>query len=358
MNILFTTHFGGYAGSTYSIINLAVGLKARGHKIILASPGGSFIFKELSKRGILAYDVSFIWKGDIISAFRLNKIVKECHVDIISVQGSVDRYVAVFSKIFGHKANITITRRQRVRHNNVFKRWLQQRFSKKIIVNSEGLKQLMIRKGFKKENLTVINNGLPAGNYKMDDAIVNELRLKYGIEKNDRIIGCVSRLKRQDQLVKVLEMLGKEYKVLFVGIDKDSFQKKWERTKIPDSRVIFTGLIEDRNLVLQHYPLMAVNVLASEMDGFGLVLLEAMAMGVPVIGSDYGGIPSVIQNGLNGYIFRNDDLHELRDRILEVVNNRTLREKFIKEGQQTVDHFSQEKTVTGYESFFRELIES
>ena len=76
----------------------------------------------------------------------------------------------------------------------------------------------------------------------------------------------------------------------------------------------------------------SVLVLPSRCEGMGRVLIEAMAAGVPVIGSDIGGIPHMIRNGENGYLFQSGNARELEARLRLVLADRELARRLGAEG--------------------------
>jgi glycosyltransferase involved in cell wall biosynthesis len=103
----------------------------------------------------------------------------------------------------------------------------------------------------------------------------------------------------------------------------------------------FHGHAEDNELTLI-YDSASVLVLPSRsydglvMEGLGVVLLEAMAHGVPVIGSNLGGIPDIIQDGENGFLFPPDDDKILGQKIVDLLSNERLAEQFRLAGYETV----------------------
>jgi glycosyltransferase involved in cell wall biosynthesis len=103
--------------------------------------------------------------------------------------------------------------------------------------------------------------------------------------------------------------------------------------------------------------LLTVNILPSTTDGFGLVLIEAMACGVPVIGTDFGGISDVIQNEISGLLFKDEDHAGLANAIERCINDATLRERLITNGKKRAfEDFAIERTIENYEKFFQRLI--
>jgi glycosyltransferase involved in cell wall biosynthesis len=123
------------------------------------------------------------------------------------------------------------------------------------------------------------------------------------------------------------------------GPEKENLVRLTVELNIQDS-VIFAGYIEDKNL-LEYYSQADVFVLPSidvngQTEGLGVVLIEAMACSVPVIGSDVGGIPDIIQDGYNGYLVQEKNPEVLSDRIVELLTNPALAEKFGHNGFKTV----------------------
>lgn len=362
MKILITTQFGGVAGSTYSIFYLAKGLKEIGHHVIVGIPQNTLLENLCIKERIQVAHIPFAGKFDFSSMKIIRDIVKKERIDLINAQESKDRYNVIFSKLFFNlPVKIVLTRRQRVADNNPIKRWLHVKYSDKIVVISEGLKNIVIRKGFPAGHLEVIYNGIPTDQYLLEKEKIDRLRKKYNISPRDKVIGCVARPKLQNELVEAVKTLPSEYKILLVGISMDQFAKRFQECDISlmKDRIIFAGVVREKSEVFHHFALMDVHVLPSRMDGFGLVTVEAMAMGVPVIGSNYGGIPDVIEHEKGGLIYENGDIDTLKNQILRMITNESDREKFISEGfRKALYQFSINNTISNYEKLFLNLTQS
>ncbi|MCC6544982.1 MAG: glycosyltransferase family 4 protein [Nitrospirae bacterium] len=83
----------------------------------------------------------------------------------------------------------------------------------------------------------------------------------------------------------------------------------------------------------------------SFIEGFGLVFLEAMNAGVPVIGGDTGGVPELIQDGVNGFLVKPGDWQGLSERIQRLAKDKDLRDGFVRRGYQTLEKFSLDSMV-------------
>lgn len=98
-------------------------------------------------------------------------------------------------------------------------------------------------------------------------------------------------------------------------------------------------------------------LLPSEQESFGLTALEAMACGVPVIGSETGGLPEVITHGETGFLFPIGEIHQMSVKALELLScedkHRRLKEQA---GLRAEQHFNANQIIPQYESFYKEIL--
>ena len=359
MNILIASHQGGMAGSTYSISFLAKGLADKGHRVVVAGKSDTLLFQLLRDSAVQLVDLPFTSKVDRTTIQALRDIIVSHDIQVVNAQSSRDRYLTIFAK-WRYRLPVKLVHTRRQKPLSIGG-WLHNKFyvagTDKIVVISDELRRIFIRHGFPEEHLCVIYNGTPREQYQIDESLVQRLRQRLGIEPGDVVIGCVARRKRQDQLVEALAYLDDAWKVLFVGIEPGSLDELVAKHQVKN-KIIYAGQL-DHQETLASYKLMDVDVLPSDMDGFGLVLVEAMAMGTPVIGTDFGGIKNVIKDGVNGLLYENGNAKELAEKIRLVLKDEFTREKFIDQGAETAfNEYSIEKTVDHYEAFFHRLIQS
>ena len=357
VKILFLTRQKSVAGSAYSINYLANGLAEKGHETWVGGRPGAFVLR-LAERFPAVRKMTFDFKGytDWKTARSIAVFVKKNSIDLVNAQSGQDRVMVILaSMLFGMKARVVFTRRQRPRDEPWLKRWLHLQVASKIVVISHGLKQLFRNKGYREQDLHVIYNGLPDDlPSRVDPQKVKTLRSHYEIPAHHKVVGCVSRLKEQHQLIRAASFLPEHTTLLFVGIQRSDLQEVIDQEK-PRQHLVFTAS-KDHDEVLNHYKLMDVNVLASKMDGFGLTLVEAMALGVPVIGSNFGGIPDVIGEDENGLLFDNGDIAAFGDKINRILTDEQLRSRLVANGKKAyLEKFALKQTVAAYEQFFSQL---
>jgi glycosyltransferase involved in cell wall biosynthesis len=120
-------------------------------------------------------------------------------------------------------------------------------------------------------------------------------------------------------------------------------------------RIIFTGFTREAQSMMQ---LCDVMVLATENETFGLVLIEAMMCGVCVVGSDSGGPLEIIDDEINGLLFKTFDAEDLAVKLAFLQRNFQLREKYALEGQQkALEVFESQKQFAAVKKILGVVIE-
>jgi glycosyltransferase involved in cell wall biosynthesis len=154
--------------------------------------------------------------------------------------------------------------------------------------------------------IRLINNAVPEMPAPTD-ARMAELRTLLGIGESDVIIGSVGRVednhKRFSDIIRALPMIRSAQphaRLIIVGDGPDrAMLEQLARDLGQSEAVIFAGY---QSVPRDFYHLMRVFVLASAREAFGLVLVEAMLAGVPVVATEVGGIPFVLDAGKAGIL--------------------------------------------------------
>ncbi len=190
----------------------------------------------------------------------------------------------------------------------------------------------------------------------------DHLRNEYGISSNEKIIIHVSNFRAVKRVSDVVKSFAKivdqiPAKLLLVGDGPDisHINRLAEELHIRN-HVLFLG--KQDNLE-ELYSISDLMLLLSEKESFGLVALEAMACGVPVIGTNVGGIPEVITDGETGYICELGDIDSIVEKAVHLLTEEKLHHRFSQHSIQKVhDHFHGEKIVQQYEDLYYQLMNS
>lgn len=189
---------------------------------------------------------------------------------------------------------------------------------------------------------------------------MSQLRKEYGIQKEEKVLIHISnfrKVKRVQDVIQSFALIVKQAKVklLLVG-DGPEFCTIVQLVKnlgIED-HVLFLGKQDN---VAELLAMSDVMLLLSEKESFGLVLLEAMACGVPCIGTRVGGIPEVIQHGETGYICELGDVEGVAQQAIQLLQDDTLHAKMAKRSIQVAyEQFGSEKIVSQYEAIYYDIL--
>lgn len=221
-----------------------------------------------------------------------------------------------------------------------------------IIANGDAFKQIQNKTS--KSNLIYLNVGLNFDKFKITQN-KNQVKKKLSLSVKKNYIIFVGRLvpiKNLPLLIHALKHLFQEFlnwDLLIVGEGPDYQKVKSIALKSNVlSRVHFLGHQTGNNLT-DYYSASDILVLPSIYDNFSNVVLEAMAMKLPVIATKSGGSVDQIKNGYNGYLIENEDLQDLKKKLKILIKNPQKRKVFGELGYKTVrERFSWEKTVKSF----------
>lgn len=187
-----------------------------------------------------------------------------------------------------------------------------------------------------------------------------DLKAQFGIGEEERVVIHVSNFRKIKNLPDVIESFMKiraamPAKLLLVG-DGPEKPRILEMVKASPYKndVLFLGKQEN---IEELFAISDVKLLLSEKESFGLVLLEAMACGVPGIGTNIGGIPEVIEHGKNGYIVALHDTNAVAAYAIELLSDKQKLAKFRLAALDSVQHrFHEEKIISQYEKIYERLV--
>jgi len=210
------------------------------------------------------------------------------------------------------------------------------------------------------ETIRVIYNAIDIGVIKSIQTDPELIKKSLGIDEHDLVVGNIANIrpvKGQKYLVEAARLvLEQRPEVRFVIVGKEKTREDLRRLEelakhlgIRD-RIIFTGFRKD---ALQIMSVFDVFVLSSLWEAFAIVILEAMALGKPVVSTNVGGIPEAIDEGVSGFLVPPRDPEQLALRILDILNDGALRNRMGQEGRKKVqDRFNIESMVKKVEQVY------
>lgn len=261
----------------------------------------------------------------------------------------------------------------------IYREIINQLLWKKIICVSKSVAGDCFQKGADINRLTTKYLGVNTKEFK-SDLDKYWLKRRFVLPKKDKLILCASRIilgheeilkeKGIVNLIKAFSRLADRYKncklIVAIAVPPKRLMKDFQ-----DSLEKLKGFIKLHNVEekvfyktfkLEKMPLVYaasdIFVLPSENETLGQVYLEAMACGIPIIGTKVGGVPEIISDNYNGFLIQPNDVSVLAQKIEVLLNNQNLRRKFIRKGLKTIKtKFSVEKQFNKLFKYFGDLIE-
>ncbi|MBR9682060.1 MAG: glycosyltransferase [Candidatus Aenigmarchaeota archaeon] len=339
-------------GAVDSIKKFTKELRKRGHKVYIFCPYDKKLKKN--KYIIPLRSVKFLpypeYRIGLPSA-RIIKHIKKIRPDVIHIQSpatiglaglAIAKYyniptVATYHTLLTEYFSYISTSHEKMSKKSIIKftKWF---FSKvdKIIVPSTSIIKILKRYGIHKP-MEVIMTGIYLKKRMLKKKHKNEIPLILHV-------GRICKEKRIDVIIKAFKKILKQRDAKLVitsdGPDRERLEKLVDTLKIAD-KVLFTGYISDTKRD-QYYKDADVFVTASKTETQGIVLAEALSIGCPVVVKNSLGFKDVIKNGYNGFLFNNEK--GMIKSIFKVLDDASLRKKFVKNAKETVNELSVEKT--------------
>ncbi len=248
-------------------------------------------------------------------------------------------WVVFWSKLFRRKSVVTFhgtdactTRGSRI--TRILKKWTIDNADYALSVSESTREKSKIALGYN-ASVRVMYAGIPINTVSVESVLTksNTIRNLLGIDKEDFVCICVNQLVKRkgvEYIIRAMQKIDDEnVKLIIVGSgpEKQRLVKMIQDASL-DKRVFMLGRVP---CVVPYYKCSNVCILSSYEDvddgnyeGLGLVLLEAQKMGLPVIGTDSGGIPEAIEDGKSGFVVPEKDVDAIVSKILLLRNNTSL----------------------------------
>lgn len=324
-------------GTERQLVELAKKLdKEKFEPIVCCLTRGGVFKKELDSYGIRVVIIGKKLGYDFSAILKLIKIIKKEKPKIVHTflwtSNTIGRIAALFLRV----PVIISSERCKVRPfknliSRITDRFLSL-FTDKIIANSESVRLDHIKKEKIGQNRIIsIPNGIDLERFNPNFQKNNSLRLKFGLEERVVSIGAIGRLdvyKGYECFLMAMPQIFSEFKkVKFFIVGDGPLKTKLQKLANDlgvSSNVVFTGYIED---VREIYSILDIMVFTSLSEGLSNVVLEAMAMGKPVIATNIDSNKELIENNETGILVKPSNYLELSQAVLKFVKNTDLRKK-------------------------------
>jgi len=298
-------------------------------------------------------------KFNPVIIFHLIKLIRSYKPDIIHTHLFQPRIYTTFANLFYHGAILITHKHNRVnpiKHNIfIFLEMLSSLFNKKIIAISESVKESLQKYEFIPEKkIIVIPNAIE---YQI---FSNTVKIKDVNEKKKLIIGTIGRLEKQkgiEYLILAMKQILTRFpearlEIIGDGSQAEKLKNLCKKLGISNS-VFFFGKFAD---VIPFYRRMDVFVLSSIYEGFGIVLLEAMASAVPVVASNVGGVKEVINDMSSGLLVPSKNPNAIASAVIRILEDPRLAKCLSDEGMNRAKLFDIRIHINKLDTLYTNLL--
>lgn len=343
LRILHTESSRSLGGQEFRVLHEAMGMKDRGHQVILAVQPSSQLREQALKYGLSVEMVDMRKSRWIILVSCFTKLISQYEFDIINCHGSIDSWTAsIAGRISRSKPLIIRTRHKSTPISNTFlHRLLYRDLPHGIVTTGQVVRESMIQNnGIENSRIVSIATGIDLSRY-IPYVPSESLRKEWKLAQEDLVVGTVAFLRDYKGLNYFLEaakiVTNKIPNVYFWIVGSGPVEKELEQqiaTLGLRERVLLTGFREDIPQILGLIDVFVLSSISSE--GVPQVLSQALAMERAVVASEVGGVSEVVQDGCSGLLCSPKDPIGLAEKILILLMDKNLRAQLGKAGRKIV----------------------
>jgi glycosyltransferase involved in cell wall biosynthesis len=297
LTILHLSHERHGGGSTLSVALLARAQREAGHAVAIGCAEGSELAEQAAATGLEVTPVDFTRTGP--AAARVAQLAAR-GVDVINAHGSRDRAACRRARLLGRlPASLVVTRRSMPRSTPV-SALLDGVLADRVIAVSRAVALALVRRLTPPWRVAVVPNAVDLSRLDgpVSDAELAEARAAAGCEDGRPTVGVVARRKDQATLLAALRHLPRPITLCCLGIEPDEELTRLAGA-VPGHRVTFVPF---RREVRAFYSVFDAVVLPTRGEGCSQALLEAMALGKPVVTARAGGNAEVADHGAHALL--------------------------------------------------------
>jgi glycosyltransferase involved in cell wall biosynthesis len=350
-----------WRGGEQQTLYLARGQNDRGLPVTVACQPDSPMAHHAGKSGLDVVQIRMRGEADVAAAYKLARLIRKREFDVVHMHTSHAHTIGCLASALARRGVRVVTRRVDFRPiKNVFSNFKYRWGVHKYVAISNAIKQVMTDDGIAADRIAVVHSGIDISRFDSVRARP-ELRSEFQPDSSQPVIGNVAHMadhKGQRYLIEAVPDVLREFpaaKFVIVGDGelRSDLEARAARLGIEDS-VVFAGFRNDVPEILRVFD---VFVMSSYLEGLCTSIMDAMATGIPVVASDAGGIPEIVQNEVNGLLVPARKPSTLAEAILRMLNNPKEAAKFARAGRRTVEEkFTVDTMVEGNIPVYDELL--
>lgn len=336
-------------------------MHAMGYHTAMVSKPGSVMESYCRGKGLPFYPVSMRGELDMVAGVKIAALCRKQGFDILHLHSAHALATGLWAKLFFRKIHLIAVRRVNspIRKNRFSRFKYTTAALDKIICISDGIKSVLLNDRLNPEKLVTIHSGIDLEKFDGIE-VPQDFRKSIGIPQGHLVVGTVAALSAEKDYPTLLhaaeKILANRNNVTFCAVGdgpENELVRDLARDLNLESRFIFAGFRKDVGCFLKIFDIF---VLASYKEGLGTSILDAQALGLPVVACRTGGVPEIVFDGENGYLVPPRDSDALAQAIADLIEHHEKRRAFGERGFETVQNFSIDKTVHKNIELYKQLV--
>jgi glycosyltransferase involved in cell wall biosynthesis len=359
--ILHTESSLGWGGQEKRILLEAVSLQEKGHQVLVVGQPDSLIKAEAEKAGVPFRAVRMRTSWDPLALAHILSIIRDFQPDVIHTHSSKDSWLAGLAGRL-MKTVVVRTRHVSIPASGHGFNWVY-RFPHQTLTTAERISQILVEKGLvDPERVCVLPTGVDLSRFN-GKASGNSFREEFGVPEGVPTVGLIANLRKSKGIehflaaARILKDEGSSARFFVVGEGhwREIFRDEAGQLGLLDGTVSFTGYREDVPEVMAALDLLVIA--STRTEGIPQVALQAMSMGVPVVGTDIGGVPEAILPANSGLVVPPGDPSAMAKAAGELLNNPSRRTQMGDAGKRYVKaHHSLNKMLEDTERIYEKVL--
>ncbi|MFQ3550218.1 MAG: glycosyltransferase family 4 protein [Armatimonadota bacterium] len=349
----------GWGGGQVEVSALCKYLREQGHGVVICCKYQSALHNWAKSQDINTLTLPLTNISSLYSIYILLLFIKKWQPDVIHLHSSKATFIGSLASYFS-KNNVTITTRRMQYH--ISSNWLNLKIYNKlcdcVIAISNAVKESLLDSGVKEDIIRVIPSGCDYNKFSSFQKDLSK-RSEFSIDSDKLLLIAIgtAECKGNEYLIKAVSELKKEkYNIECIIIGNSNHLNNLKKLSYQlNAGIIFTGFRDD---VPNLMAMSDVFVMPSLSEGLGISVLEAMAMGKPVIASETGGLKEIVIDGSTGYSIEPGNYKDIIAAVKKIIDNPDEAVKMTEEARKRVEEkYTFEAMTKSNEELYYELLD-
>ena len=350
-----------WRGGQQQAAYLLEAMVAEGFTTAMVCRPGSAFETYCREKNLPHFAVSMHGELDIAAGYRIASLCRKHGFTILHLHSAHALATGLWAKLFCKKLRLIGVRRVfvPVKKNMLSRFKYRTKLVDRMVCISDAVKNQLVEDGVAEDKLVTIYSGVNLEKFQ-ETVNIPEFRKSLGIPEDHVVVGTVAAFTAEKDYQSLINaaaaIIKKQDKVFFCAVGKGSLEEAMAGLACDlglKDRFLFAGFRPDVGPFLKSFDIF---VLASYLEGLGTSILDAQALGLPVVACRTGGVPEIVADEVNGLLVPPKDPEALMTAILDLVQHPDKRQRFGEKAKETVREFSIDKTVEKNIALYRTLV--